>query len=606
MTEEFLPEESANDTMFQDAAMALRKGDKARAKELLTLLLKADQNNPTYWIWLSASMDTNKERVYCLQTALKLDPENGTAKRGLILLGALAADESIQPFSLNRARGWEEKLLLANEKPKEKGLKALAKSPALRLAGIGLVLVGLAAAVMFGFVLPRRVAFIPTKVSTAGPTPTFTGTPTLFGATAAPTEPGARTTPLSMMLAQTYTPTAVYVNTPRSGAARDQYRVAQDAYARKDWGAYIASMEIIAGMEPTAADVPYLIGEAYRIQGKSGNAIKAYNNSLKIDENFAPAYLGLARARFMSEPKADLLFLYDEALDKDPNYAEAYIARAEYLLLKNKFEDALKDLDRANDLMPESPLVYMTYAETYLKLDDKEKALQAAEKAYSLDVANIPVYKMLGSLYIENGDYERAIDALNLYTTYETKDDLAFAMLGRAQFELNNYETAVQVLDRAFSLNRNGLRKYYLYRGLANLELNNIDQAVDDLEKAQQNDEKSFAANFGLMRAYYLQEKFGSAFQRAEAVRTLAETDEQTALAYYWHALIQEQRGLKKEASKDWQTLLAMDESTMTEEMRQTAVTHLLSIVTLTPTPKGAQKTSTPTLKVTPTRTPTP
>jgi hypothetical protein len=68
---------------------------RSRAKELLTLLLKTDQNNPTYWIWLSAAVDAPKERIYCLQTALKLDPENGTAKRGLILLGALAPDETV-------------------------------------------------------------------------------------------------------------------------------------------------------------------------------------------------------------------------------------------------------------------------------------------------------------------------------------------------------------------------------------------------------------------------------------------------------------------------------------------------------------------------------
>src|SRR6187431_3017370 len=110
-----------SDIDFQAAVEALREGKKARARELLTGLLKTDQNNATYWVWLSATMDTPKERIYCLQTALKLDPENSTAKRGLILLGALNPDETIQPFPMNRPRAWEEKLLLANEKPKERG-----------------------------------------------------------------------------------------------------------------------------------------------------------------------------------------------------------------------------------------------------------------------------------------------------------------------------------------------------------------------------------------------------------------------------------------------------------------------------------------------------
>lgn len=77
-----------NDTMFQDAVDALRDGDRARAKDLLTRLLQADQNNATYWVWMSGAVETAKERIYCLETALKLDPESSIAKRGLILLGA--------------------------------------------------------------------------------------------------------------------------------------------------------------------------------------------------------------------------------------------------------------------------------------------------------------------------------------------------------------------------------------------------------------------------------------------------------------------------------------------------------------------------------------
>src|SRR5512141_1366003 len=146
-----MAEEEAVDTMFEDAVDALRLGDRARGKEILTRLLKADQNNPNYWIWMSAAVDSAKERIYCLETALKLDPQNAIAKRGLVLLGGLAPDENLQPFPLNRPRAWEADLLLAHEKPQERGAGAVMKSPAMRLAGVvvlGLAVVGLA---FFGF-----------------------------------------------------------------------------------------------------------------------------------------------------------------------------------------------------------------------------------------------------------------------------------------------------------------------------------------------------------------------------------------------------------------------------------------------------------------------
>src|SRR5215208_982052 len=156
-----------NDEVFQEAVEALQVGNKSRARELLTGLLKTDQNNATYWVWMSATVDSTKERIYCLQTALKLDPNNVTAKRGLILHGALPADETIQPFPVNRPRAWEEKLLLAHEKPKLKGLAALRASPVARISGFVVLGAVIISAVVFGFIIPgmNQVTTRPTKTA---------------------------------------------------------------------------------------------------------------------------------------------------------------------------------------------------------------------------------------------------------------------------------------------------------------------------------------------------------------------------------------------------------------------------------------------------------
>lgn len=619
-----MTDDKLDNTLFQNALEALKRGDNPQAKEFLTLLLKGDQNNATYWVWLSAAVDNKKERIYCLETALKLDPENGTAKRGLILLGALAPDESIQPFSMNRPRAWEEKLLLANEKPKERGFKALARSPITRLVGVAVIFAALASVAVFGFVLPRQTAIAPTRTNTPGPSPTYTTTPTVFGATAAPTKSFTGPTPLWMLLPATYTPTAVYVNTPRAPQSVDQYRSAKAAYAIGDWDAYIDSMKLIIPLEPDSADVPYLIGEAYRFKGDSDNALKAYNDALKIDPNFGPPYLGLARARLLDDPNVNVEYLYDEAIARDPNFGEIYLDRARYYLYHKDPKAAIVDLDTASELMPDSPLVYMSYADAYLALDDKKNALEAAEKAYSLDITDPQVYKTLGTLYIENGQFERAVEALNVYVIYANENDRAFALLGQAYYGLKDYGAAVDNFDKAQKLNPNGMRKFYVYKGLANLELDNVDQAVEDLEKALEDDDKSFDVNLGLARAYFIQEKFGSTFVQAEKLKSLAKTDEQVALALYWHALSQEKRGEFKDAVKDWQALLKMDEDVMTLEMRAEAETHLKAVVTptntskpvtptatkkggtATPTPKKGTATSTPKVSATPSRTPTP
>ena len=170
-------------------------------------------------------------------------------------------------------------------------------------------------------------------------------------------------------------------------------------------------------------------------------------------------------------------------------------------------------------------------------------------------------------------------------------------------------------LDKATTINRTGLRKYLLYRGLAHLELGNIDQAVEDLEDGQDADDESYAANLALLRGYFAAEKYGSAFLQMEALKSLAETDEETAIMLYWRGLIQEKREEPKDAIKAWKELLKMDADVMTPEMRKEAQAHLDKLVpatatstmwTSTPTPRKTATPKTPTPAKTPVKTTTP
>jgi tetratricopeptide (TPR) repeat protein len=592
----------ADDSKFQEAVEALRAGNKARAKEILTALLKDDQNNATYWIWLSAAVESAKERIYCLQTALRLEPDNGTAKRGLILLGALAPDESIQPFPLNRPRGWEDKLLLEHERPKPEGLQGLMSNPTARLAGLllgGLLVCGLA---IGGMLMPRGIFQRPGPSNTPGPSPTFTLTPTLIGGL-----PGAATptfigpTPLAALLGISYTPTPLYVNTPRSPLSGDTYRVAKAALARGDLEEYVRSMKEIGRAEPDAADIPFYIGEAYRLSGDCKDALEAYNNSLKIDNKFGPAYLGLARARRCQDPGADVSALFDLAVEADPNFGETYIEKANFEMDRKDPAGALVDLQLALERMPDSALVQLGFARAYLMQGLNAKALTAAQQANQTDLTLLASYSMLGEAYMLNLKYSEAVKPLETYLIYEKKDAHAYALLGEAYTRTGAYGPAVDALTEAITLDP-AQRRAFIYRGQANLELGNLDEADNDYKKALGFFPDSFDANLGLTRTYYVKEQFGSAYLQAEVAYSKAANNRERALALYWRALSQEKRGNFKDAIKDWQALLALPESAMTPQMRNDAEVHLRAIVTPTSTPKGGAKTPTPTR--TPTKAP--
>ncbi len=575
------------DPMFEDAVDALRQGDQPRAKEILTRLLQADQNNAKYWVWMSGAVETPKERIYCLETALKLDPKNGIAKRGLILQGALAPDEKIQPFPLNRPRAWEEKLLLEHEKPKEKGMRVALSNPVTRLAGVlvvGVLVIGLAA---YGLLGRRNTRPSSGSIFTAGPSPTFTLTPTFANATGQALSTRQGPTPLAVLFGVSYTATPLYVNTPRAPVSQDIYSGAKAAYQRGDWDQYINSMIGITTTEPQAADVPYFIGEAYRFKGDCSSALNYYNNSLKIDSRFAPAYLGLARARICMDRGADTTQLYDLALQYDPNYGEVYLDRANYNLVRKDFNTALPDLEKASGLMPDSALVQVAFAEAYLLQGNIPKALEAAQKANTTDLTLLSSYYYLGAAYIANGQYQDAIKPLQIYLIYQPKDGTAYALLGQAFTKTGQYKSAVDALNTGLKLDPNQVRSY-IDLGVSDLGLNDLDNASINFKKALSFFPDSFDANIGLTETLYRNGTFGSAYLQAETSKSKATDDTQTALAIYWRALSQEGRGSFGDAIADWKTLLAMPAASMTPDMRKTAADHLKSIVTATSTPKAS------------------
>jgi tetratricopeptide (TPR) repeat protein len=448
--------------------------------------------------------------------------------------------------------------------------------------------------IYFGVILPRWGVAEAAPTNTPGPSPTFTATPTVFGATAIPTQVFSGPTPLSAFLNATYTPTALYVNTPRSAASVDQYRIAKDAYDDKNWDVYIENMLLIEPLEPDSADVPYLIGEAYRFKDDTTSAARYYRKAMDINPNFGPAYLGLARVSLMSNPDFDPEELFAQAIALDPNYGETYLDRARWLIARGDFADALPDLEIAEQIMPGSPEVYLAYAYSYLGDGDDEKALEYAQKAYEADVLNLPTYKLLGDLYIDREDYANAAEALRLYTTYEANDATGFGKLGQAYFNLGEYQNAVSAIDAGEAVNPNGMKRFMIYRGLSHVELGNFKEAEGDLNTAVDEDPESFEARLGYAQALYGVNKFGSAFLQAESMRSLAETDEEKALELYWRAKIQEQRNDIRDAIKSWNDLLKLDEDVMTPEMRAEAEARVKVLVPPTNTPKGGGSTSTP------------
>ncbi len=602
--ETWLPEEAEGENLLlREAIEALRKGERALAREVLTRLLKANQNDAMAWLWLSAVVETAKERQYCLQMALKLDPQNAMARRGLILMGLLPPDESIPPFPL-RQRNWEETLKPAVEEQRPRGLKRLWANPLGRMFVVLLLGVLVTGLVTVGYTRYRAIARPPRRPTAAIAHLTLTATPTATLSTpiALPTLTGP--TPLWLLLPATYTPTPLYVNTPHTGIGRDAFRSALGYFQKGDYVQARIQFEQAVTYEPEAVDAYYYIGECNLALKDYQAARQAFQKAINQNPNFAPPYLGMARTLRLINPAADVRSYLDTAINLDPLYEAAFVERALYLLEQGRYAEALADLEAALTINPHDPLIYLYRSQIYMKMGRLEDAVISAEKAHELDLTLLPAYLALGRAYALNDRWAEALSPLAIYVQYQPDDVTALVLLGTAYRYAGDYATAIRHLDRAIGLNRkNG--EAYTQRGYVYLAMNRSREAIADFKAAVGYLPNSFDAHLGLARAYMLDDKPGSAYLELinSATVRAARTEAQKAALHYWTALSLERIGddaSRQAARREWQALLAMPTSVVPPEWRVDAETYLYGG---SPTPSP---TRTPTRTPTPSRTPTP
>jgi tetratricopeptide (TPR) repeat protein len=598
---DFNPEES----LLQSAIEAIRQGDLVRAREFLTRLLKDNQSSAEYWVWMSAAVETQKERLYCLQTALKLDPNSAAAKRGLVLMGGLPPDETIPPFPLKNIRSWENDLKIAGEEEKPRGFKALIGNPVVRLAGILVITVLLLGGAFVGFNLARPLfmrsirpinpylTYTPSLSPVPSPTPKFrTPTPTFTGPT-----------PLWMLLPATYTPTPLYVQTPAEPASSDAFKGALRYFQKQDYQNAIPLLEQVLQLNPKAIYAYYYIGESYLLMGDKRQALDAFRSGIEADFSFAPNFLGRALTLKAINSKADILSDLDRAIQIDPKMLEAYLARADFYLNRDipNYQAAYLDAETASTLSP-SPFAYIYMAQALLGMGRDSEALENARKANELDLTNLDGYLVLAQAMIANDDYESALGPLNTVALYDPQNNTVNALLAEINYQQGNYDKVIDFATKAIQRNRQD-GKAYLIRGKAYLAREEYQQAYEDLKLAQAY--SPFTPEPNILRGVALL-KIGQpveAFKWFNNVEDRMQTDEQKAQWLFWRAMSLRELGVPEAAARDFLKVLEFPEGVVAPEMRAEALKNYLEIYTPTP---GPTETFTPTPTETPTSTLTP
>jgi len=601
----------ASQSALTEAIAAARAGDRSRARELLAKLLRADSANPEYWIWMSSVVDSEREKIYCLESALKLDPSNRAALRGLVILGVRTPEDAELASAIKIAR---RQATAAPVVRPTKGGGGFA-FPWRALAMIVLGIFALAAVVQILLLVsgPARVILAPvlapltTPSLTAAPptiTPTVTLTPipleTRILRTPVPTELAG--TPLAFLVEASPTPTQMLGVTPRP--QYEAYGAGIAALQRGDYEAAVEYMEQVIDLEPTAVDAWYFLGEANRALRRPGAAVDAYDRAVLLDPTFAPAYLGRARTVQANQPDRFAVD-YENAWKADPRLAPAYLEAAAYYADRRQWEKADEILGKAIAAGVTEPEVFIRRAEAQLNRTFYSAALENAIEGSANDPTDLLGYLVLGQAYVENELYNAALWPLQTYLLYRSDDPIAYAFLARAHLGVGQYDSAFESANQALALNER-LSMAYVVRAYVLIERGQHQEALNDFGQALRFGRSNWNIQYGIARAYHGLRNSVAAFEAANQALADALQDKDPVArdrkkgdAYALLATIFEDFSPPRinDALSNWRLVLTVEQAR--PETKALAEAHILELT-------GEGPTRTPTLSPTPSLTPLP
>ncbi len=498
----------ASQSALTEAIAAARAGDRSHARELLSKLLRADSANPEYWIWMSSVVDSEREKIYCLESALKLDPSNRAALRGLVILGARNPEEAELASAIKIARRQTASTAVARPAARGEGFRfpwRLVVLIVLGLFGVAavfqilLLLSGPARTILAPMLVPATTPTLTLAPSTITPTLTLTPIPIETRILRTPVPPEFAGTPLAFLVESTPTPTQMLALTPRP--QYEAYGAGIAALQRGDYEQAAEYMRQVLDLEPEAVDAYFFLGQASVGLGHPGEAVDAFDQAVLIDSGFAPAYLG--RARVLQALSPDKIVVdYANAIQADPLLVQAYLESADFYAGRRQWEKVDELMGQAIAAGVTEPEVFIRRAEAQVNRTFYTDGLTNAIEGSANDPTNLLGYLVLGRAYVENGLSNAALWPLQTYLLYQPDDPVGHAYLARAHLGVGQYDSAFSSANQALELNERSSMAYVV-RGYVQNSRGQYEAALDDFGQALRFGLSSWEIQYGTARSYY-------------------------------------------------------------------------------------------------------
>jgi tetratricopeptide (TPR) repeat protein len=230
-----------------------------------------------------------------------------------------------------------------------------------------------------------------------------------------------------------------------------------------------------AQCQQTAEDC-YNKGVALSDQGKYNEAIKAYNEAIRLNPNLAVAWYNKATILGRDLGKYDeAIKAYDEAIRLDPNYfaVAAWYNKGITLGIQGKYDEAIKCYEEAIRLDPNLEAAWINKGNALDAQGKYDEAIKAHDEAIRLDPNDAAAWIGKGNALLNQGTYN------------DIKVSSAFpSNFWQEIYAQGKYDEAIKCYDEAIRLDPNLSAAAWFNKGSALGKQGKYEDAIKAYDEA--------------------------------------------------------------------------------------------------------------------------
>lgn len=226
--------------------------------------------------------------------------------------------------------------------------------------------------------------------------------------------------------------------------------------AVKDTATIFPLLRTAEKLDPKNYELFIVKGDAYIFLLNDGsNAIANYSIAQSLNPQSPFAKLRTGQLWMRAKQYKSAIMFYDEAIKIDSNFAPAYRERGFILAKANRNDEAKKDFAKFLKLSAGNTAARIQYVNVLFDLQDYKEAVNQLTEVYKTDSTKTDLNRGLAYAYYEIGQYDKALYFMRKFFTLEKPDKIRpadYVYYGRILAKNKLDEQAAEKLMKGYEL----------------------------------------------------------------------------------------------------------------------------------------------------------